>query len=77
MTEAEHQGVVAQVARIGDSLIRALPPAFLLLILINAAFLGMVMWFVDNQSAQRNAMVSVLLNRCMEIAYHATPDGGK
>lgn len=71
----EPHGVVGQVARLGDKLITTLPPAFILLVLLNIAFLGMVMWFIQDQSAQHNATVSAMLTRCMEIAYQAQPSG--
>jgi hypothetical protein len=66
-------GIVAQVARMGDRLISTLPPAFLLLVVLNLFFLGMVMWFIQGQSEARSQMVSTLVSRCMEIALHASP----
>lgn len=73
MAEAEPQGVISQVTRLGDRLITSLPPAFLILVLLNCAFLGLVMWFLNAQSAARNQLVSALVQRCMDIALHAPP----
>lgn len=76
MTSTEEQhGIVAQVARMGDKLLSTLPPAFLLLVLINILFLGMVMWFLNSQMAQRTAMIEKFADRCMEIALRAQPPG--
>lgn len=75
MTEpAQPNGTLpGAVSRLGQSLITALPPAFLMLVLINAAFLGMVMWFVNSQLTQRTVLVEKLVDRCMSIALHADP----
>jgi hypothetical protein len=56
------------VSRIGQSLITALPPAFLMLVLLNVAFLGLVMWFLTDQLHGRDMMAQQLFNRCMAIA---------
>jgi len=69
----EAPGVVGQVARIGDKIVSTLPPAFLLLLLINVMFLALIMWFLNSQMAQRTAMIEKFADRCMEIALHAQP----
>lgn len=66
-------GLVGAATRLGQSLITALPPAFLLLVLINVAFLAMVMYFIDHQLSQRTRLVNTLVDKCMEIALHAAP----
>lgn len=74
MTEQSTNGtIVGAASRLGQSLIGALPPAFLLLVLLNCAFLALVMWFVDTQLKQRTELVGKLVDRCMEIALHAPP----
>lgn len=64
-------GLVGAATRLGQSLITALPPAFLLLVLINAGFIGVVLWFLDDQLDQRTQLVGKLLDHCMDIAQHA------
>lgn len=59
--------MVGAVSRLGNALIGALPPAFLLLILLNVAFLTMVMWFLDDQLSQRTKMAEKLFERCMDV----------
>jgi len=67
--------LVGHLARTGDKLIATLPPAFIMLVLINAAFLGMVLWFINNGQDARTQMVDKLLDRCMTIALQAQPSG--
>ena len=68
--------IVGAASRLGQSLIAALPPAFLMLVLMNAVFLGMVMWFINHQADERSHMVEKLMDRCMEIALQAQPVPG-
>jgi hypothetical protein len=65
--------VTGAVSKLGQSLITALPPGFLLLCIINILFLGIVMWFLDDQVAQRTSMVGKLLDQCMQIALEHEP----
>lgn len=66
-------GIVGATSRLGQALISALPPAFLLLVLINAAFMGVVLWFLDDQLDQRTLLVKTLVDRCMDLALRAPP----
>ncbi len=74
----EHQppatmpGMVHDLAR---SVVGALPPTFLLLVIINLVFIALVMWFLNSQLKQRADMVNMLVARCMDIALHAPPPG--
>jgi hypothetical protein len=61
---SESQG--GAVNDIGRSLIGALPPAFLMLCVLNAAFLGGTLWFLSNQMEKRTEIVGKMLDRCME-----------
>jgi len=68
-------GIISSAMRMGDKIVSTLPPAFLLLVIINAAFLGMVLWFINHGQDARTAMVDKLLDRCMSIALQAQPLG--
>lgn len=70
MSDHQNGTIPGAVARVSQSLISALPPAFLLLVLINAAFIGVVLWFLDDQLDQRTQLVGKLLDHCMDIAAH-------
>ena len=78
MTQADPPqptGIIGLATRVGDDLIRALPPAFLLLVVLNLCFLGMVMWFINSQQSARNSLVNTIVSKCMDIALHAPPPG--
>jgi hypothetical protein len=71
--EPQHEGALGALTDLGNKLIGALPPAFLMLVVMNACFLGMVLWFLNHQADQRTALVTKLVDRCMEIALHEQP----
>jgi hypothetical protein len=64
--DGDPKGLWSTVSRLGHSLLGALPPAFVMLVLVNAIFLATVMWFLTHQMDQRNALVGRLLDRCMQ-----------
>jgi hypothetical protein len=67
MSEPQHEGTIGAVTDISSKLIGALPPAFLMLVLLNVVFLGLVMWFLADQIDRRTALVTQIVTRCMEI----------
>lgn len=69
----QHQGVIDSLTDLGKSLVKSLPPAFIMLVLINVVFLGMILWFLNTQLTQRTALVQQLVDKCMEIALKAPP----
>ena len=77
--DRHHEGAIGAVTDLGRALVSALPPAFVMLLVMNVCFLGLVLWFLNHQADQRTAMVDKLLDRCMSIALQATPNpnGGK
>lgn len=50
---------------ISERLIRVLPPAFLLLIVMNILFLGAIAWVVDHNAEARNALLTKIVERCL------------
>jgi hypothetical protein len=50
---------------ISERLIRVLPPAFLLLIVMNILFLGALAWVVDHNAEARNALLSRIVEKCL------------
>jgi hypothetical protein len=71
--EPQPQGLVGLAARVSDTILRTLPPAFVLLVLLNCVFLSLVMWFISSEQQQRNALYGKLVDRCMEIALEHEP----
>lgn len=55
---------------ISDRLIRVLPPAFLLLIVLNTMFLGVIAWVFDHNAAARNALLTKIVERCLAQPGH-------
>jgi hypothetical protein len=53
------------LAGVSDKLIRALPPAFLLLVLLNVVFLGVASWVFQHNTAARNAMLERIIENCL------------
>ena len=50
---------------ISDRLIKVLPPAFLLLVIMNCLFLGVIAWVFDHNAATRNALLTKIVERCL------------
>ena len=69
----ERPSLLGLAARVGDQLVTTLPPAFLLLILINVAFLGLTMWFLEGEIGAKSALIDKIIDRCTDIALHAPP----
>jgi hypothetical protein len=63
----EPRGITGLAASISNGLIGALPPAFLFLCVINLAFLGMTLWFVQHQLDQRVGLADKIIERCWQI----------
>jgi len=67
----EPQTVVGAAASVTKSLVTALPAGYLILLILNIGFILFVMWFLEGQLRQRDAMAEQLFDRCMEIALPA------
>jgi hypothetical protein len=59
------EGLAARAIDASRALLGDLPPAFLLLVLLNVAFLGMVLWFLTAQIEQRTAIVGRVIDVCV------------
>jgi hypothetical protein len=49
-----------------DRLIRALPPAFLLLVILNIVFLGVASYVFAHNTEVRNTMITKILDTCLQ-----------
>jgi hypothetical protein len=65
--EPHKTGVTAALANLGSSLISVLPPAFLLLIVLNIIFLGMVTWMFDRNAMVRNELLTKIVEKCLLV----------
>lgn len=61
MTEQEKS-----LVGLGNKLLGNLPAQFLLLCLINAMFLGSLVWFLDKRDSARERLLTPILAACME-----------
>lgn len=50
---------------ISERLIKVLPPAFLLLVVLNCLFLGVIAWVFDHNAETRNALLTKIVERCL------------
>jgi hypothetical protein len=53
------------IAGISDKLIRALPPAMLLLVAFNVLTLGAMLYVVQHNMTARNAMIQQIVTSCL------------
>jgi TRAP-type mannitol/chloroaromatic compound transport system permease large subunit len=54
------------IASVSEKLIRVLPPAFLLLCLLNVIFLGVASYVFGHNTEARNAMLTRILDSCLQ-----------
>jgi hypothetical protein len=54
------------LADVSDKLIRALPPAFTLLVLLNIVFLGVATYVFGHNTEARNEMLSRIIETCLK-----------
>ena len=51
---------------LGERLIGALPPAFIMLVLLNIGALGVVVWLFNANVEARNVMLTKVLDACLQ-----------
>lgn len=61
MTEQERAGLLG----LGHKAIENLPSQFLLLVVINALFLGSLIWFLDRRDAARERLITPVIAACL------------
>ena len=53
------------IATISDKLIKVLPPAFLLLVIINILFMGAVIYVIQHNADYRNVLLTKIVEQCL------------
>lgn len=66
MAEASGNDANGLLAGISDKLIRALPPAMTLLILMNICFLGVTAYIFSHNTDVRNQMLTRIIDTCLK-----------
>ena len=54
------------LATIPERLIKVLPPAFLVLIVLNIMFMGALTYAVQHNAEARNALLKTIIDKCLE-----------
>ena len=65
VSEQPSPGITGALKTIGEGLIRVLPPAFVLLIIMNILFLGMITWVFDRNAEVRNELLTKIVEKCL------------
>jgi hypothetical protein len=65
VVDTDSAGSQGLIANVSDKLIRALPPAFLLLVLLNVVFLGVASWVFQHNTQQRNDLLNKIVESCL------------
>ena len=65
-----HTGLVATVS---EKLIRALPPAFLVLLILNAVFIAMAVYVFTHNTDQRALLLTKIVDACLLDRKSAPP----
>lgn len=58
----DHSGVLATISQ---KLIGALPPAFIMVVILNCAFLGVIAWVFNHNAEARNALLTKIVESCL------------
>lgn len=53
------------VLSLSEKLIRVLPPAFILLVLLNILFMAAATWTFSHNADQRNALLTRIVENCL------------
>ena len=59
---------MGQLTGLGNRLITSLPAQFLMLVLLNLFFVLGLLWFLNNQNASRERLLTPILTACIQQA---------
>jgi hypothetical protein len=68
---ADNKTIIETAGDLAKQTITVLPPSFLLLVVLNLCFLGMVLWFIEHEMSVR----MTLMMRVIEMAKDSCPTG--
>jgi hypothetical protein len=64
VTEKE-SGLLHKAIDVGGGIVASLPAVFIMLLFINAIFLGSTMWFLERQLERRTELLTQILMTCL------------
>ena len=59
------QSAIHHAIDIGGGIVASLPAVFIMLLFINAIFLGSTMWFLERQLDHRALLIAQILTSCL------------
>ena len=65
MTEAEKGGLVTQAIKAVGDVANSLPPAFIILAVLNCVFLGALFFYLLEQQSDRTGLLKQVLDSCV------------
>jgi hypothetical protein len=66
MAEGGNGKNASTLVALSDKLVKALPPAFLLLVIMNIIFLGVAAYVFQHNTEVRNAMIQRIVESCLK-----------
>lgn len=61
----DDKGILHKAIDVGGGILAGLPAVFLMLLFINAIFLGSTMWFLERQLDRRTELLAQILATCL------------
>jgi hypothetical protein len=65
MTEDERHGIIGSVTELGSKALSAIPPALIILVALNVAFIVSAAWLEISQSASRERILAQIITSCI------------
>ena len=66
MTEDQARGMFSTITALGDKALSAIPPALLILVLLNCAFIVSAAWIEIAQNTSRERVLVQIMTSCLE-----------
>jgi hypothetical protein len=61
----QQQSVVHKALDVGGGIVASLPAVFIMLLFINAIFLGATFWFLERQLERRTELLTQIIATCL------------
>jgi hypothetical protein len=61
----QQQNVIHKALDVGGGIVKSLPAVFIMLLFINAIFLGATLWFLERQLDRRTELLTQILTSCL------------
>jgi hypothetical protein len=68
VTDEDHRTVVGSITDLGRHALTAIPAQFLVLVVLNLAFIGGLLWFLSGQQESRERVIAQIMTACLQRA---------